>query len=253
MLSAEHISPPRPNVCRFADLALARVDIYIESLRRRHLRHVVVAKLDLLTHLLPKLLPFKATSCLRQERAISYESRLSFTSDRSSRIRWPGHRQFGRRIHSTSRTLLAPLPENVLTEQAIKQPPPSVESIMDSGVAFSDGSLYSVPSVETPIPAAIAASPNETVADKCNSKDEPLQAIPIKVNHSFPVASPSPLAALVDSGIPPSPLATFLSTNVKMSNDIQRHSLTVKRKSKSHQSIPSTPTVRSPANCCIPS
>ena len=234
--------------------------MYIESLRRRRLRHVVAVKLDLLTYLLPILLPSQATSGNLNNRrgsAASYESRLKCSSNETSRIRWLGRQLFRRRIfQSTLRSRIgvkSASPENLLIDGISKQPPSSVESLMDSGIAFSEGSLHSIPSLESALPTRAAASPSDAMADQSYSKEESLSPAPVKPPYFFPEVYNSPLrSTFVDFSATSPLLANSLMSNANKSNGILPHSLKIKRTLKDRSNL-GNPSVHSPANCCIPS
>ncbi|KAL5112640.1 Transcriptional adapter 2-beta [Taenia crassiceps] len=245
----------------YRDLALARIDMFIEILRRRRLRHMVVTKLNLLAHVLPKLLPAKVTNSSHGDSPVSLvsgPSQLSGGSDKASRRRLISQRQLRRRM------LPAPLcghigersgnSDYLPIEGAVKQPPPSIESLQDSGVAFSESSIQSVPSVDTPATASASSPAEDMVPGEGNGRDASSSTTPTRPwSCSFPIVGSIPLGATssVDpSGTYPS-LSTPSSWTITKTNGTPQHLSIIKGKSLSHldRDIYSS---EPPANCCIP-
>ncbi|VDM31796.1 unnamed protein product [Hydatigera taeniaeformis] len=161
----------------YRDLTLARIDMFVEILRRRRMRHLVAAKLNLLTHVLPKLLPSKATSSSYGDshvRAMSGQSQLSGGSSRPSRRCLISQRRFGQRMLQATR--FGHIGErsgklgDLSTEETVKQPP-SIESLQDSGVAFSESSIHSLPSLDTPGTASVSSPTEDAATCEDNSRD----------------------------------------------------------------------------------
>ncbi|KAM7541548.1 hypothetical protein Aperf_G00000037472 [Anoplocephala perfoliata] len=148
----------------YRGLALACIDMYTERLRRRQLRHMLLANLNLLTHILPKLLPdvgsaAKATIGCHggaQARTALDQWRRNYggAGDKSATRKYQhvnvGRRRFGRSVTAPQSTSMKSSSCTLLEESAAKTcPPSSVESFHDSGVGYSESPMHSVASVET--------------------------------------------------------------------------------------------------------
>ncbi|VDL18562.1 unnamed protein product [Hymenolepis diminuta] len=148
----------------YRGLGLALIDMYEERLRRRRLHHVLLANLNLLTHLLPRLFPEHYVSAAKatagtgyhgsgQARAVLDQSRRSDSAPVRKRLlvnqRRRRHQFFGRGFLAATR-MKSSLEHQHLEDSTPKnqQPPSSVESMQDSGVGYSESPLHSVLSVE---------------------------------------------------------------------------------------------------------
>uniref|UniRef100_A0A0R3W295 SANT domain-containing protein n=1 Tax=Taenia asiatica TaxID=60517 RepID=A0A0R3W295_TAEAS len=196
----------------YRDLALARIDMFIETLRRRRLRHMVAAKLNLLIHILPKLFPPKVTSSSHGNssvRLVSGQLQLSDGNDKASRTRLIGQRRLRRKMLQATRCghigERSGNSDDLPTEGAVKQPPSPIESPQDSGIAFSESSIHSVPSVDTPATASASSSAEDMVTGGGNSRDVSPSTTPTRLwSCSFPIVGTIPLggASSVDPSGP---------------------------------------------------
>ncbi|CDS40981.1 Transcriptional adapter 2B [Echinococcus multilocularis] len=245
----------------YRDLALVRIDMFTEILRRRRLRHMVAAKLNLLTHALPKLIPLKATSNGHGNghgHAMFDRSQLSGGGDKAARRRLISQRRCGgRMLQSTRCGHLFEKPgtsDNLPVEEAVKQPPSSIESLQDSGVAFSDSLSHSVPSVDTAATASASSPAEDMTTYEGNSRAaSPTTAFTRPWHCSSPIVDFSPLGAVSSvnpSGIFPS-LPISLPWIITKGSGASQHLSNVKEKSP-NQSIRDISSSKPLANCCIP-
>lgn len=235
--------------------------MFIEILRRRRLRHIVATRLNLLTHALPKLFPSKVTSSSHGDnsvRLVSGPSQLIGGSDKASRRRLISQQRLRRRMLQTTRcghiSERSGNSDDLPTEEAVKQPPPSIESLQDSGVAFSESSIHSVPSMDTPATASVSSPAEDMVTGGGNSRNASPSTTPTTLRScSFPIVGFVPLGAA--SSVDPSDVYPSLPTpsswTITKTNGTPQHPSIVKGKSLNHSDQDIYSSVP-PADCCIP-
>ncbi|VDD80011.1 unnamed protein product [Mesocestoides corti] len=226
----------------FRELAVARIDAFVECLRQRQLRHVVVAKLNLLTHLLPKLLP----TPIAKVSAVSHGSipactalgrcRYNHGTDIAFRRRANlfGQRRSGQRTFRSTRTGCVTETTSSLGsspfEDVVKHPPPSVESVHDSGIASSDSSVHSATSPETE--TVVVPSPEiGTIANDSDGRHVPPSKTPVEVK----CLSLTPLPSVV-----------------KPNDTLILQSQSMLRGGPKNRQILGIPTDEAHPNCCTP-
>nr|CDS33180.1 Transcriptional adapter 2B [Hymenolepis microstoma] len=227
----------------YRGLVLALVDMYEERLRRRRLHHVLLANLNLLTHLLPGLLPqhyapaaarATATSGYHnsgQARAVLDQSRRADSALVRKRLVANQRRRrqqfLGRGFLAASR-MKFPLGHQHLEDSSVKsqQPPSSVESLHDSGVGYSESPLHSVPSVDN----SNGVTNWSSVGDAAEGEKTPTK------NDSTPV---------LETGVCHPPTAN-ISRKVSLSQT------TMTDKKPLHKSIFDPPSAQETNKCCIP-
>ncbi|VDN96146.1 unnamed protein product [Rodentolepis nana] len=229
----------------YRGLVLALVDMYEERLRRRRLHHVLLANLNLLTHLLPRLLPqhyapaaAKATATngyhsSGQARAALDQPRRADSALVRKRLAINQRRRrqqfLGRGFLAASR-MKFPLGHQHSEDSSSaknQQPPSSVESMHDSGVGYSESPLYSVPSVDN----SNGVTNSSSVGDTVESEKTPIK------NCSTP---------LLETGACHPPTAS-----ISMRVSISQTTSTTNKKSL-HTSIFDPPSAQQANNCCIP-
>lgn len=222
--------------------------MYAERLRRRRLRHMLLANLNLLTHILPKLLPdvgstAKATTGCHggaQARAALDQWRRNYglAGDKSV-IRkclhvTVGRRRIGRSVTAFQSVLMKSNSHIPLEESAAKsRPPSSVKSFQDSGVGYSESPVHSVPSVDTS--GAPNSSPVEDIGGN-SGESTPLPPITSGQSHS----TPSPDVEI-----------RHLASNISKKCGSPQNASTLCTKPKNLLILESTST-EPPDKCCIP-
>ncbi len=264
-------SPPH------TELAVARIDAFADCLRERQLRHVVVAKLDLLTHLLPSLLHPHVPEVSHGNQPIGAVASASANQSRSPgdairrrgrNLHLAGQRRRGRKsaaaaapaaiAHSSHsprayRRALQKIDESE-EDFAKQQPPPSVESLQDSGIGSSKSSIQSgtSPVAEETVTMATAPSPADERVDEGISGDEVSpDATPIKLRrYSHPVITPGRLRSTSFSSTPDKCLNFTPVKNGSVATP--RRTLTPGGSRPGTLALSTVPAVENPANCCIP-